>query len=211
MWRIGKHSKILLTGILFPIAVFTVGKIYSCAPVKFHGGHAAVIRGQLLSTYGMNGEHRGKPVADARVLLTQLGTDGFLHPVTGHPVTTDARGFFSINSPVHDIRNLVLVAEKGEEEWRAVVDTVLGKQMETNVIPVSYETTVATDLYLSLLKTQHSENAAYASILESIQAELAVMGYARGGAVTRGTTEIEQILRTPVARPDRHRTETVRE
>lgn len=211
MCRIGKHSKIVLTGILFPIVLFTVGRIYSCSPVKFHGRHSVVIRGQLLSTYGMNGEHRGEPIAGATVLLTQLGRDGFLHPVTGHTVTTDARGAFTFNSPVHDVRGMVIVAEKKAEEWRAVIDTIPGNDLETDVIPVSYETTVATDLYLSLIKTQHSENASYSSILESIQAELAVMGYAQGGAVTRGTTEIEQILRTPVARPDHDRIDTVRE
>ena len=189
------------------MVVFTVGKNYSCTQMKFQGRPPATIRGQLLITYGINGEHRGKPVSDATVLLTQLGDDGFLHQVSRQTVTTDDQGYFRAESPVHDIRDMVIVAEKGQEEWRAVIDTVLGSEKVIDVIPVSYETTIATDLYLSLIKTGHPERASYSSILKSIQAELAVMGYARGGAVPRETTVIERILRTPVARPVRERAE----
>lgn len=190
--------------------IFTVGKNYSCARMTFRDRSALAIQGQLLVTYGLNGEHRGKPISGATILLMRLKDDGFLHQISGKEVRTDQQGFFRIDSPEYDNQDLVIVAEKGQEEWRAIISKWANSSGNSDIVPVSYETTIATDLYLSLIKTGHPERASYTSILESIQAELAVMGYAKGGGIPQETTEIERILRTPVAHPHtQQQTETV--
>ncbi|HKJ67424.1 MAG TPA: hypothetical protein VKA68_05670 [bacterium] len=126
-------------------------------------------------------------------MLTRFQIDGTLEVISENPASTDKNGYFKLVTAHHRVGDFMLVATNGVQEWRGMIRRETTNRDVILAEPISYETTIATHLYLSALRAGRTEMANYADILENIRAELAVMGYVSGPAFARETLELEHL------------------
>lgn len=110
----------------------------------------AVVKGRVSDDGGF-GDGLEKPaggVEGAAVILARAQTNGSLETVSVAEVETDVNGEFELETNADDERNLIVVATKGNSEWKAVVTSEVTTGATVYAPPVNSETTVEAELYI---------------------------------------------------------------
>jgi hypothetical protein len=111
-------------------------------------------------------------VEGATVLLARIKADGSLETISNQDVQTDANGKFILETDVDGESNLVAVAAKGNNVWKAIVTSEVRSGLRVYCQPLNYETTAETDVYIES-ETSGNKALTYTEISNSITAEAA--------------------------------------
>jgi len=164
-------------GIILPILFLTTGTIYAQGSNGFLIGQFHVIHGHLCSNYAVGETNQSSRISDAIINLTLLDKMQPADKSVSLLGKTDQDGFFTLFFPAYSEGELLVTARKGQQEWSAIIDiSELNKRNELYV-PITFETTLATDLYLSALEVMDPTSVSYSYILNSIQSEAASMDF----------------------------------
>ncbi len=116
-------------------------------------------------------------IEGATVILAQVQANGSLTTVSSASVQTDVNGKFVVETSLHRVTSLVVVASKGMQTWKAVLSAEVRNGTTVYASPLTVETTVEAEVYQKVV-TQGDENtvtttdiAAYinASVATSVQ------------------------------------------
>ncbi len=193
MDRLPTSYNSLITWILFPLLFLLLGKICSCTNGSILHTDQLVVHGRVLAGQENGSSEKLQPVSDAKILLARLRSDGSLEVISQKTASTGEQGYFRISTLDRGVRNIFIIDTKEHQEWRGMVESENKNENELLAEPVSYETTIATHLYLSAIQAGRPEMADYSDILESIRTELTIMGYVNGPAFARESLEREKL------------------
>jgi hypothetical protein len=126
------------------------------------------------------------PVAGATVTLNRIEDDGTLEDVSEASVTSSPIGFFSIETSLNNTRNLIVVAEEGNNEWQAIVTGEVEHGETIEVAPLNRETTVEAKVYREIVADGHDDEVSVADVTTYIDANLA-------NAIFTNDAAIEQV------------------
>jgi hypothetical protein len=113
------------------------------------------------------------PVAGATVTLHRIDNDGDLEEVGEGSVTSSPIGLFSIETSLDNARNLIVVAESGNNEWQAIVTGEAEHGETIQVAPLTTETTVEAKVYQRIVAQGDEDDVSVADVLAYIDADLA--------------------------------------
>lgn len=112
-------------------------------------------------------------IEGAVVTLAKIEADGSLKTVSVNSVKTDASGRFLIDTELNGVSDLIVVASKGPDEWKAVVSSEVKHGITVFSQPLNNETTAEAEVY-SEAKEEKYINIAYGDIANYLTAEAAV-------------------------------------
>lgn len=96
-------------------------------------------------------------VGGASVYLAEIKTGGTLETVSRGSTITDASGKFEVETNLSGARNLVVVAQKENEKWEAVVTSEVKLGSVAYSQPLNDETTSEAEIYLKAVSEGHED------------------------------------------------------
>ncbi|MFO7447029.1 MAG: hypothetical protein R6W90_11720 [Ignavibacteriaceae bacterium] len=160
------------TAVLFLSVIAFTGCTENDDPVDANGGSAKVA-GKVTDSDGFNKLAKTSgTVEGASVILARVKADGALETVSKNEVTTDADGKFLIETDVNGEADLVIVAKKGNKEWKGIVTSKVRTGITVYSQPLNEETTAEVHIYTKA-KAQGYNNVSYTDIAAYINATAA--------------------------------------
>lgn len=170
-------SRCIFIRIILPVFIIGIGTIYAQSPGGIHVDQFYAVSGQLSSGYSHGKNGVSLQVSNASVTAGWLDRS---NPMASNIMlvgSTDENGHFTVVLPAYSSGELLITASKDNQEWMAIVE-ISGQTFQNQfIVPITFETTLATDLYLSALRVMNPSDVSYARILNSIQSETSVMDH----------------------------------
>lgn len=129
-------------------------------------------------------------IEGATVILARVKADGSLETVSNASVQTDVSGLYTVETNVDGESNLLVVATKGSNVWKAVVSSTVKNGITVFAPPLNDETTVEAEVYASV-KASGNANVTFADIASTINIEIAVQVKGDASAMADLTASIE--------------------
>ncbi|MEW6702084.1 MAG: hypothetical protein AB1298_05140 [Bacteroidota bacterium] len=158
MLKIKKAGNNLFLAVIITTSFFLASCSKDNNPLE-SGGSTSKVAGRISPSTGSattlsksgNAETTQAPVQDATVILAQVQADGSLKTVSTKSVQTDAAGKFVVETNLSGVNNLVVVATKGEAQWKAIVSSTVQSGNTVYAPPLNMESTTETNLYIKLV------------------------------------------------------------
>ncbi|MEO8399365.1 MAG: hypothetical protein ABI550_06050 [Ignavibacteriaceae bacterium] len=122
----------------------------------------AKIEGKVLGKSGFSSVNVS-PEKGANVFLSKINDDGSIQKLSNPAVVTDANGKFIIEIFPNVNDKFLLTAQKGNEEWNAVVSSEVRNGLTFYSQPINDETTIEFLIYKEALKNNYY-NISYSDI-----------------------------------------------
>lgn len=160
-----KHRSNLLVLILLAILGFS-----ACSndenPVESNG-ETAKVSGRISSqssSQSLAKDNGIETVEGATVILAQVQADGSLKTVSTQSVQTDVNGKFTIETRLNNVENLIVVAEKNNTKWKAVVSSRVQSGTTVYAPPLNSQTTAESDLFIRVVSQGYANDISLADI-----------------------------------------------
>ncbi|MGH7492579.1 MAG: hypothetical protein ACREOO_09300 [bacterium] len=176
-------SSLFVTGYMFCLLLSACDSNNGAGP-----GTASQIQGSVVGGNGLAKMTAGTGIQGATVVVAQLQNDGSLQTVSNDTVQTDANGNFTVATALDNQSNLIVVANRDSNTWRAVVSATARNGATVTCQPLTYESTLEADVYSQILASGNASQALYADIQTAINAQVAanVKGNAAAVATLAG-------------------------
>jgi len=166
-----------LTLVLIPLIMFTFS---ACSdddnPVDTGNESSAKIQGRVVGTSGFsktNGLNQISGIEGAVVTVARVQSNGSLTTISNASVVTNAEGKFIVETNSVNERNLVVVAAKGNAEWKAVVSSSTTPGSTATCPPLSDETTAEAEVYARVIANGKGNVVSYSDIQYYIDSKVA--------------------------------------
>ena len=132
------------------------------------------------STQTVSGQFQGDPamaktstnVQGAVVVAYAVSNDGSFSQEIGRD-TTDAHGNFQIATEKQGAQNWVFVATQGSMQWMSRYNDTLSENDADTVRPVNFESTLQTQVYLALQKTEQGRRVTSGEMTTAVDIDVA--------------------------------------
>ncbi|MBI3189437.1 MAG: hypothetical protein HYZ33_02195 [Ignavibacteriales bacterium] len=112
-------------------------------------------------------------IEGATVTLAQVQANGSLKTVSSASVQTDMNGKFILETSLNGATNLVVVASKGLQTWKAVISSDVRNAVTVYSQPLTVETTVEAEVYQQVVANGEQNTVTTADIATYIDADVA--------------------------------------
>lgn len=163
---------------LLLVGLFSMAFIAGCSndnnnPVSSNTGSPSKVQGRATNNSGFQkATGTQSSIQGATVILARVKADGSLETVSNASVQTDANGQFTVETNANNESNLIVVATKGSNTWKAVVSATVRNGITVYAPPLNDETTVEADVYANL-KASGATEVSYADVAANINSEVA--------------------------------------
>jgi hypothetical protein len=147
------------------------------------------------STYGASTES----VEAATVTAATVSADGTMTTISNVETETNAQGEFSLEISEDVSGDIVVMAEKSGTTWKGYVYSGVESGGETNMKPITTESTVETDIYAEMKADGEAESTSYSSIETYVDSEVATNVYGNTRAYADIATAISSQAETEAA------------
>jgi hypothetical protein len=131
-------------------------------------------------------------VEGATVTLAQVQANGSLATVSSASVQTDVNGKFVVETSLHGVTNLVVVASKGVQTWKAVLSAQVRNGITVYASPLTVETTVEAEVYQRIVAQEDDRTVTTTDVGAYVNANVAA-------SVQSNTTVIAQLATAIIA------------
>lgn len=145
-------------------------------PVNADQGNTAKIEGRVTGSSGFSkttGLNKTNSIEGATVIIAEVQSNGSLSTVSSSSVKTDAQGRFTVETNSMNAKNLVVVAQKNNVEWKAVVSAETKSGSTIYCPPVNDETTAEAEVYSEVVAEGEANTVSYADVQYYIDSEIA--------------------------------------
>lgn len=161
------------------LSVATLLFAFGCSDDNSGNNSSAVVNGRVegdqnaktvqKSTFG----EATQSVEAATVTAARVTSSGSMETISGVQTETNAQGEFSLAIDEEISGDIVIMAEKNGTTWKGYVYSEVESGGETNMKPITTESTVETGVYASLKADGEAESTSYTSIETYIDSEVA--------------------------------------
>lgn len=135
----------------------------------------SVVKGRVVDQNGSNAMYKtADGIEGVVVSLGRIQSDGSIEIISNATATTNGNGEFEIKTSVEAEMNLVIVAEKGDMEWKAVISSELQHDVVVYAPPVSEQSTAEAEVYQEAVAA-NDDDVQPAEVSMYIDAEFAAM------------------------------------
>lgn len=167
----------LFAVLILPVMLFI---FFGCSdddnPADSNNGNPAKIEGRVTGSSGFsktNGLNKTNGIEGAAVTVAKVQSNGSLSTVSNASVTTNAEGRFTVETNSVNEKYLVVVAQKGTAQWKAVVSATANAGSTSHCPPMSDETTAEAEVYARIVADGKSNAVSYSDIQYYIDSEVA--------------------------------------
>lgn len=168
-------SYIKIIAMLIVISLF----FYSCSDDDssvVDSGGKTTIKGRVTSspTYGKSANQITSGVEGAVVTTAEISANGAFNVTSDEQVTTDVNGNFEITTSLAGKTNIVVMAVKGSQEWKAVVSSEIQQDVVNECQPLNMETTSEAEVYARIVADGKANMVQYSDVAFQINGQLAL-------------------------------------
>lgn len=169
-----KHIKLMAIIILSSFIFFSCSDDENTNPVD--GNNNVAIKGRVTDNSGNAMQKVSSGVEGATVTMAEIKSNGSLETVSDASVQTDANGEFelTLNSEIESKSNLVVMATKGSNQWKAIISSEIKAGQANYSPPVNTETSVETDIYAEVVADNQASLVTYADVAFYVNADIAM-------------------------------------
>ncbi len=137
-------------------------------------GQMAIVQGKVTDDAGLQKTARiFGTVEGATVTLARLQSDGSLSTVSGASAQTDANGVFSVEADIEAASDVIVVAQKNNQTWKAVVSAEVRRGQTRQAQPMNDESTSEAEMRERHAENNRDEDVQYADEASYIDASVA--------------------------------------
>lgn len=163
--------------------------IFSLVLVLFTGcdtsptdtGDPSVVEGYVTDRDGNSGFSKpAEGIEGATVTLVRLKSNGEFQTVSNSESTTDAQGYFLVETDIDGESHLIVMAEKGTNTWSGVVTNSVENGHTVQTAPLTTETTVEVDVLAKIVAesdNQYSKSQMATEVQNAINADVAKVSH----------------------------------
>jgi hypothetical protein len=130
-------------------------------------------------------------IVGATVSLARIDASGNLVTVSDAPAVTDAQGNFRLETDLDNVRNLVVVADKGSTHLEAIVPGAVQNGQEITSVPLTTETTLEAQVWKGVVADNRASTVVYADVAAYVTPALAGNLSGNAASIEAVTTAIE--------------------